>query len=131
MVQVAMSPTEAEELNQAADEIEARFPTAAALLRRQGAVSRTEPDDFLSPQEVAELLGVTAQTVRNWVDRGWLESRRIGVNRRQIPRTALAAVVEFRTSRRVANLRGVRVDETEVTEIVREHRARRSPSRNR
>lgn len=47
---------------------------------------------YLSVHEVALAFSVTDQTVRNWVDRGWMPgNRRFGRGPRQIPRSVLAS----------------------------------------
>jgi excisionase family DNA binding protein len=40
------------------------------------------PDQFLTVAEVAELLKLNQQTVRNWIDRGELAAVRVGQRRR-------------------------------------------------
>jgi excisionase family DNA binding protein len=128
---LTMSTTEAEELARAATEIEATLPSAANWLRRQiGAFGSSSQDEYMSTTEVADVLGVTPQTIRNWVDRGWIECRRIGL-RRQVPRSALSGVYDFRTSRRVASMSGIQVDEAEVAQIVRDNRSRRRAATSR
>jgi excisionase family DNA binding protein len=47
------------------------------------------PDEFLTVAEIAELLKVNAQTVRNWVDRGELPAVRVGSRRVRVRRSAL------------------------------------------
>lgn len=47
---------------------------------------------YVSVHAVAQALGVTDQTVRNWVDRGWLPADRpFGRGPRRIPRSVLAS----------------------------------------
>jgi excisionase family DNA binding protein len=126
-----MSPAEQRELTEAADRIEGQLPSAASWLRRILGAFVSVQDELMSTHEVADELGVTAQTVRNWVDRGWLPSRRIGT-RRQVPRSALTGVLEFRASRRVAAMSvGSKIDEAEVDQILRENRARRRAATSR
>jgi excisionase family DNA binding protein len=71
-------------------------PEAAAIIGRllRATAEPTGPrvDPFASVREVAEAFSVTEQTVRNWVDRGWLPgSRRLGRGPRRIPRSVLAS----------------------------------------
>jgi excisionase family DNA binding protein len=40
------------------------------------------PSNWLSPRQVATLVGVTPRTVRRWCEAGWLDHRRIGPGRR-------------------------------------------------
>lgn len=71
-------------------------PEAAAIIGRLLRATAEPPgpgaDPFASVREVAEAFSVTEQTVRNWVDRGWLPgSRRLGRGPRRIPRSVLAS----------------------------------------
>lgn len=71
-------------------------PEAAAIIGRLLRATAEPPGPgvgaFASVREVAEAFAVTEQTVRNWVDRGWLPgSRRVGRGPRRIPRSALAS----------------------------------------
>src|SRR5689334_13464255 len=47
----------------------------------------------LSVHQVATVFDVTDQTVRNWVDRGWMPAERFpaGIGPRRIPRSVLAS----------------------------------------
>ena len=71
-------------------------PEAAAiigrLLRATAEPAGPGAAAFASVREVAAAFAVTEQTVRNWVDRGWLPgSRRVGRGPRRIPRSVLAS----------------------------------------
>jgi excisionase family DNA binding protein len=48
-------------------------------------------DEFLTVAEVAQLLRLNQQTVRNWIDQGSLPAIRVGARRVRIPRTELDA----------------------------------------
>lgn len=52
------------------------------------------PDEFLTVAEVAELLKVNQQTVRNWVDRGELDAVRVGARRVRVRTSELDAFLE-------------------------------------
>ena len=49
--------------------------------------------DLLTVEEVAELLRVNPQTVRNWIDSGQLPSLRVGARRVRVQRGALESFV--------------------------------------
>jgi excisionase family DNA binding protein len=51
------------------------------------------PDEFLTVQEVAELLRVNQQTVRNWIERGQLRALRVGTRRVRVRRSDLDAFI--------------------------------------
>ena len=49
--------------------------------------------DLLTVEEVADLLRVNRQTVRNWIDNGQLPSIRVGSRRVRVQRPALEAFI--------------------------------------
>jgi excisionase family DNA binding protein len=51
-------------------------------------------DEFLTVAEIAELLKVNPQTVRNWIDRGELPAVRVGARRVRVRRTDLDAFID-------------------------------------
>lgn len=54
-----------------------------------GEIERLERDlHYLSPEQYAELKGVSSQTIRNWINAGELEAVRDGRGRWLIPATA-------------------------------------------
>lgn len=96
-----VSAADAPELEAAADELEAYRPKAAWVLRMWARRLVGPARDYLSTTEAAAYLGVTPQTIRNWVDRGWVNaSRRHRLGPRQIPIAALEGVAASRTARR-------------------------------
>jgi excisionase family DNA binding protein len=119
-----LTARDAAELKAAAEEIRDAHPKAALWLE-YGVRKLVGPArGNLSTREVAEFLGVTPQTVRNWVDRGWLEGSRHRLGRRQIPIEALSAVIEMRAAQR----RIVREPwtESEIDALLAEARSARS-----
>jgi excisionase family DNA binding protein len=62
----------------------------ARLLRAAEAIEEPAVRPYASVREVAVAFSVTDQTVRNWVDRGWLPADRpFGRGPRRIPRSVL------------------------------------------
>ena len=51
-------------------------------------------DEFLTVAEVAELLKVNPQTVRNWIDRGELPAVRVGSRRVRVRQSDLDAYID-------------------------------------
>ena len=96
----SLSAEDAAELKSAADEIRDIHPKAAMWLEYGVRTLVGPARGNLSTSEAAEFLGVTPQTVRNWVDRGWLEGTRHRLGRRQIPIEALSAAIEMRAAQR-------------------------------
>jgi excisionase family DNA binding protein len=70
-------------------------PEAAMIL--DGVVGGEDPaavapaSPYVSIAEVATAFDVTQQTIRNWVDRGWLPADRSPGGTRRIPRRVLAS----------------------------------------
>jgi excisionase family DNA binding protein len=56
------------------------------------------PDEFLTVAEIAELLKVNPQTVRNWIDRGELPAVRVGSRRVRVRQTDLDAFIDAGTT---------------------------------
>ena len=61
------------------------------LIRAVASGVSVEAAPYVSVTEAAATFGVTAQTVRNWADRGWLPCERTFSGTRRIPRSALAS----------------------------------------
>jgi excisionase family DNA binding protein len=62
------------------------------LIRSASRPTPTPTRTYLTVSEVATAFEVTDQTVRNWVDRGWLPAERLmGRGARRIPRSVLAS----------------------------------------
>jgi excisionase family DNA binding protein len=56
-------------------------------------VASTDPDEYLTVAEVARILKLNQQTVRNWIDRGELPAPRVG-RRVRILRADFDALLE-------------------------------------
>ena len=56
-------------------------------------------DEFLTVAEVAEMLKLNQQTVRNWIDRGELPAVRLGARRVRVRQTDLEALIDSGSSR--------------------------------
>lgn len=101
----ALVLTEEEEqaITQALPAIRRTSPEAAKLIRRLVRAYRNgkvvDASTYAPIAEVAATFGVTDQTIRNWVDRGWLPSQRTVTGRRKIPRTVLASAQALRRTR--------------------------------
>lgn len=96
-------------------------PEAAAAIQRLLGLIRDDSASvssrYVTIREVAATYDVTEQTVRNWVDRGWLAGeRRWPGGRRRILRSALASADA------VARTRPVRrsLTDDELSELVNE-----------
>lgn len=122
--EMALSPREIKELEAAARAVERSRPAAARLIRRIARESSPDQKGYYTTTQAAAVLRATAQTVRNWVDLGWLPSTRPHPRsrRRLIPAEALQGVVDF--DRKVAARRGQMSDE-EAAALVHEYRRSR------
>jgi excisionase family DNA binding protein len=118
---------EAAMIQQHADRIERSDARVAALLRRIVRELGRPPEGYLTTGEVADMLDVTTQTVRNWADRGWLPSARMRpTGRRRIPRAAIDEVVAFRE--RLLREGVPALTDEQVDSEIRAHRQERSSS---
>lgn len=81
------------------------------------AESRSEPVQWLSPEQVANLVGVTPPTVRGWINSKHLAAERVGPAGRllRVDRTALEV---FMRGRRIAEQTQVASVKTRVEEIL-------------
>jgi len=61
------------------------------LLRGEPVGAAPPASPYISIAEVATVFDVTQQTIRNWVDRGWLPADRSPGGTRRIPRSVLAS----------------------------------------
>jgi len=114
------------ELEKLADDVKASRPHVSRLLRRvlKVAVRPSSAETLLTTTAVAEMLGVSDQTVRNWADAGWLPSRRLHrLGRRLIPESALRSVKAFDAVR--LNPKKP-MSEDDAVELVRRHRRERA-----
>lgn len=90
---LGLTDEEEKTINAALPSIRRTSPDAARLIRRLLRASRNlRPErPYARISEVAAAFSVSDQTVRNWVDRGWLPSERTITGRRKVPRTVLAS----------------------------------------
>lgn len=112
------------ELEHLANEVETARPHAARVLRRLLKTSvRPAKEQMLTTGAAAIELGVSGQTIRNWVDAGWLPARRLHrLGRRMIPESALRGVKAFDA---VALRSKKQLSEDDAVELVRQHRRAR------
>lgn len=92
-----LSATETKELERFATKIERTEPRVASVIRKAIAV-RVAPTagQYATVGQAAKVLQVSDQTVRNWLDSGWLTGIRRGpLRRRLILRSSLDAVQRF------------------------------------
>lgn len=93
-----LTAAETDEVKAGARDLKRSRPALAAVLRRLLA-TRDDLADGLTTRQAADLIGVSAQTVRNWADRGWLLSTRSHpLSRRKIDRSAIDRIRTARTS---------------------------------
>jgi len=123
---LAISTRDLVEVDSALEDIREEHPRAAAILEQLYAPHRAVAQGgLLTTGQVAAIMEVTTQTVRNWVDAGWLPAvRRYGVGRRLIKATAIGNVERFRTARERLAATGPAFTEGQATEALRAHRAR-------
>ena len=122
---VTFSRADVAELETLVGEVQRTRPHTARLLRRllKKAV-RVADEDLITTGDAALELGVSDQTVRNWVDSGRLPARRLHrLGRRMIPRSALAGVRAFNA---VTLTPATPMTEEKAVESVRQHRRTRA-----
>ena len=100
---LVLTDEEEQAITQALPAIRRTSPEAAKLISRLVSAYRNgkvvEASTYAPIAEVAAAFGVSDQTIRNWVDRGWLPSQRTITGRRKIPRTVLASAQALRRTR--------------------------------
>lgn len=111
------------EVDDALEEIRSEHPRAADIFQELLAPHRAAlENDWLSTGAAAEIAGVSTQTIRNWVDAGWLESRRrTPFGWRQVSAAALRDVAMFRNIRQ-AQLRDRDISEEQAAEALQARR---------
>lgn len=112
------------ELEHLAQEVETSRPHAARLLRRVLKTAVRPAEEHLVTTGAAAIeLGVSEQTIRNWVDAGWLPARRLHrLGRRMIPESALRGVKAFDA----VKIRSKKqLSEEDAVELVRQNRRAR------
>lgn len=119
-----LTAADIDELEKTAEELHRTRPKAARILARILAAARS-PDDMLwTTAQVAQALDVSTQTVRNWVDAGWLPAQRTHpLGRRRIPASALSGVWQFRAAKWRHS--GAPLTDEQIVAAVRETRANR------
>lgn len=125
---LAISTRDHVEVDSALQDIRQEHPRAAAILEELFAPHRAAArGEQLTTGQAALILGVTPQSVRNWVDAGWLPSqRRSPFGRRMIDPSALVELGRFRTNRDLLAASGGVITEEQAAETLRAHRAKRS-----
>ena len=122
---LAMSTSDHVEVDSALQDMRGRHPRAAAIFEQLYAPHRAiARGKLLTTGEVAAILEVTPQTVRNWVDAGWLPSRRRSrFGRRLIEASAIGEVAKFRSARQRLAAARPSISEGQAAEALRAHRA--------
>ena len=101
-----------------------RNSLAARAIRRVLAMASADTATA-SVNEAARVFGVTPQTVRNWVDRGWLPGERaFGRGARRIPRSVIERAAVYQRP-----IRGRHLSEDEIAAIIAEPRRQRIAAR--
>lgn len=112
-----------DEVQDALDEIRPRHPRAVQILEGLVAPYRAAHEsDWISTGQAAAIVGVTPQTIRNWVDSGWVDSRRRSpFGRRLVSTAALRDVARFRSARE-AQANRHHISEEEAAEALQARR---------
>jgi excisionase family DNA binding protein len=71
-----LTPADTKTLRELRANVERSWPEAAKALARVLGDALPEPTKYVTTTQAALILGVTPQTVRNWIDRGWLNASR-------------------------------------------------------
>jgi excisionase family DNA binding protein len=90
-----LTDEERQAIDAAMPSIRRNSPDAARIISRLVRLAAAPPAAparaHASVTEVARAFDVTPQTIRNWVDRGWLPAERTPGGTRRIPRSVLAS----------------------------------------
>jgi hypothetical protein len=101
-----LTPEERSTLAAALPSIRRAAPDAAGVIARlvddAAGLEAAHVRRYVSIAEVATAFNVTAQTIRNWADRGWLPCERTPAGTRRIPRSVLASYEALNRPRPVA-----------------------------
>ncbi|MGH2498734.1 MAG: helix-turn-helix domain-containing protein [Candidatus Limnocylindria bacterium] len=122
-----LSATDVRELERLATEIESSKPRAAQAIRKAIAPTASQTaDEYASVGEASRILRVSDQTIRNWVDSGWLQGIRRGpLRRRFVLRSSLEAVQRFDS---VQLQPKTAMTEDDAARVAQEHRRERARS---
>ena len=93
-----LNRSDAASLRELEREFEDSRPDVARVIRKVLGQTQGEPAPaYVTTTEAAAVIGVSAQTVRNWIDRGWLSARRSHpLAHRRISRQELDRLLDFR-----------------------------------
>lgn len=121
-----LTAAETKELERLAAELEDTKPRAAQVIRKVIAAPAVETaaEEYVSVGDAARILDVSDQTVRNWVDSGWLKGVRRGpLGRRRILRSSLDAVQRFDAAQLKTK---TAMTENDAARMVQQHRRERA-----
>lgn len=124
---IGMTARDLPEIERAIEDIRTDRPRVAEIFEKLVAphVAALD-DDWITTGQAAAVVGVSVQTIRNWVDAGWLASRRANaLGRREVRSSALRDVARFRDARQgQKHLRTVTKEQ--AAEALRAHRKAKS-----
>ena len=122
-----LSRTDQAVLRRLEKELSSTRPDDARVLSRILRNDKT-PSQYVTTSEAASILGVTSQTVRNWVDRGWLPAKRPRpFAHRRIERRHLDSVADIRA--RIDRQGIVTKTDGEIDALLSRHREDRQRAR--
>lgn len=127
---VLLDTRETAKLQEVARELEASRPDVARILDRIVALATGDSGGrYLTTGQAAAYLGVSTQTVRNWITRGWLRAERPHPwAHRRIPVDALGRVAAFRSTIHRANIQPQR--DEDLSKVLSRHREDRKRRRS-